>query len=521
MEIHTLTAVQLRNALRSGELSSVEIVQALHARTDAIDASLNAYVEEFREQALLQAKDADRARANGDDLGPLHGLPLSVKENLATKGSPQTIGIRSRLQDLATGNAVIVDSALEAGAIVLGKTNIPLLLLAMESHNDIYGTTVNPWNSTRVPGGSSGGEAAAIATGQSLFGFGTDIGGSIRIPCAWCGLPGLKPSGGFWSMKGSAGAMPGQEVIRAQAGPMARTVADLELLMEALAPIRQRQFDARMPPIDFQTERIDLAGLRVGFCLDDGVFTPSTSVQRVLHTTVRLLEEAGAEVIPYQPPDNWSLVETYFGSVSADGAATIKAAMGRQSLTPQLKLLATMAAIPNWLRPVVSGGLGIKGQARAKRLFNAFGDKSVRDYWRLTAQRTIQQQREMDAWDQAGFDFLLVPPTVTPAALLGETGDWSLGAWQTMRFNLLDLPAGVVPAGRVQSEEAVARQTLVDDLDHKAARFEMNSTGLPLAVQIVGRPWSDASLLALMRELEQRLKDQADYPHTPIDPVVD
>ena len=179
-----------------------------------------------------------------------------------------------------------------------------------------------------------------------------------------------------------------------------------------------------------------------------------------------------------------------------------------------------MAAIPSWLRPVVSRGLGFQKQFRAQRLFNAFGDKSVQEFWRLTARRTSQQQREMDAWDEAGFDFLLVPPTVTPAAILGETGDWSLGAWQTMRFNLLDLPAGVVPAGRVQPQEAVARQTQQDDLDKKAARFERNSVGLPLAVQIVGRPWSDAALLGLMRELEQRLKEQADYPRTPIDPVV-
>ena len=129
---------------------------------------MNAYVEEFREQALLQAKEADRARLNGADLGPLHGLPMTVKENLATIGSAQTIGIRSRLQSPALKNATIVDAALDAGAIVLGKTNIPLLLLAMESHNDIYGTTVNPEPERAC--GSSGGEAAAIATGQSPFG---------------------------------------------------------------------------------------------------------------------------------------------------------------------------------------------------------------------------------------------------------------------------------------------------------------------------------------------------------------
>ena len=177
-----------------------------------------------------------------------------------------------------------------------------------------------------------------------------------------------------------------------------------------------------------------------------------------------------------------------------------------------------MATIPAWVRPVVGRVLAMKGQVRALRLLSFFGDKSVQRLWQLAAQRTAQQHRELAAWDENGIDFLLVPPTVTPPALLGETGDWSLGAWQTMRFNLLDLPAGVLPAGRVQPEEAVGRGLISDDLDKKAARFEEGSGGLPLAVQLVGRPWSDGRLLGIMGELEKRLMELPDYPHTPIDP---
>jgi fatty acid amide hydrolase len=519
VKIHELSAVQLRDALGKGELSSVEIVRALHARTDQVDEPLNAMVHEFREEAIVQARAADKARAVGQDLGPLHGIPITVKENLATIGTPQTMGIRSRLGQLAAQNAVIVDAALNAGAIVLGKTNIPLLLLAMESQNDIFGTTVNPWNSERVPGGSSGGEAAAIASGQSPMGLGTDIGGSIRIPCAWCGIPGFKPTSGMMSMRGSATAMPGQEVIKAQAGPLARCVDDLWLLMEALSPQKLHALDPRVPPVPFERPELELQGLRVGICQDDGVFRPSDSVHRAVQTAAQLLEDAGAELIPYTPPETWSLVDTYFEAISADGVATIKAAMGGQRFTPQLKLLATLATIPGWTRALVAMGLGMKGEERAQRLVRAFGKKPLQRGWKLAARRTAHQYRELEAWDDAGIDFLLCPPTVTPAALLGETGDWSLGAWQTMRFNLLDLPAGVLPAGRVTEQEAVGRSEPVDRLDAKAARFESGSQGLPLAVQLVGRPWSDASLLALMGALETRLRELADFPRTPIDPV--
>jgi fatty acid amide hydrolase len=519
VEIYQLSAVQLRASLESGELCSEDIVRALHARTDAVDGSLGAMVHEFRDQAITKAREADQARARGETQGPLHGIPMTVKENLATVGTPQTMGIRSRVSRLAERNAAIVDAALQSGAIVLGKTNVPLLLLAMETHNDIFGTTVNPWNSSRVPGGSSGGEAAAIASGQSPLGLGTDIGGSIRIPCAWCGIPGLKPTSGFWSMRGSATAMPGQEIIRAQAGPMARCVDDLWLLMEALSPQRLHALDPRVPPIGFEREEIGLKGLRVGLCMDDGIFAPSASVQRAVKTAARLLEEAGAEIVLYEPPESWSLVETYFGAVSADGAATIRSMMEGQRFTPQLQLLAMMARAPSWLRSIMAATLGMKGQLRAQRLLRVFGDKPLTDAWALAAKRSLHQQKEMDAWTKQGIDFLLAPPTVTPAALLGETGDWSLGAWQTMRFNLLDLPAGVLPVGVVRPDEATGRVEPVDDLDAKAARFEEGSAGLPLSVQLVGRPWDDARLLALMGALETRLREQPDYPVTPINPA--
>ena len=517
-QIHALSATQLLAALEARALSSVEIVEALLARIDAVEPAVHAFVEVFREESRQQAALADAARARGITLGPLHGLPLTVKENIATRGSDQTLGIRSRKGKPAAEDAPVVKVLKDCGGIVLGKTNVPLLLLSMESNNDLFGTTANPWDTRRAPGGSSGGEGAAIATGGSPLGIGTDIGGSIRIPSAWCGVPGLKPTWGRWSMGGSAGAMPGQEVIKSQMGPMARTVGDLVLAMRAVSPERQRPYDPLVPPIPWgEPSALPLQGLRVGYYEADDVFPPAASVRRAVRESAEALAAAGAELIPFTPPNNVELVELYFAAVSADGGRTIDLSMGEQDFTPQLQTLVRIARLPTPVRVLAGQLMGLRGERRVARQLSVLGEKSVAELWRLAARRTALQRAEAAAWTAAGFDLLLAPPTVTPAALLGETGDWSLGAWHTMRYNVLDLPAGVVPVSRVRADETT-RPAPADRLEKKAARFEQGSAGLPVCVQVVGRPWEEDKVLGLMLHLERLLRDRPEYPTTPIDP---
>lgn len=518
MQIHQHSATQLLAALEAGTLTSVAIVRALHARTDAVDAAVGGYVEEFREQALARAAAADAARTNGTSWGPLHGLPLSIKENIATKGSPQTLGITARKARLAPQDAVVSATLRDLGAIVLGKSNVPQLLLSMESVNPVYGRTSNPWNTARVPGGSSGGEAALIATGQSPLGIGTDIGGSIRIPCAWSGIAGFKPTVGRWSVRGSAGGIPGQEGVKAQMGPMARTVEDVVLAMQALDPVHQRKRDPRVPPLPpIDPSAVDLGSLRVGVYMDDGIFAPAQSVQRGVRAAADALRDAGAEVVEFVPQRSWELFETYFALVSADGAATALATTEGDPATVQLATLFQLARRPRLARSAAAALFARRGEQRRPRQLRAFGRKSVQALWRLHARRTELQRLELDDWAQAGIDLLIGPPTVTPAALHDETGDWSAGAWHTMRYNLLDLPAGVVPVSTVQAGETT-RGVLNDVLDHKAARFEAGSEGMPVSVQVIGRPWEADPVLAAMAAIEAHARTQEGYPFTPIDP---
>jgi len=518
VEIHALPATELRRLLDLGELGSVAIVRALHARREAVDGALNAWVHRFDQAALAQAAQADTERRQGTARGLLHGIPFSIKENLATVGLPQTLGIRALLDQPATADAVVVQQARRAGGIPLGKSNVPLLLLAMETHNDIWGTTKNPWDLARSPGGSSGGESALLASGQSPLGLGTDIGGSIRLPAAWCGICGLKPTLGRWSQQGSAGGIPGQETVRSTTGPLARTVGDLGLLWQALSGAEQHALDPRVPPLPAgDPSTVDLSGLRVGVYVDDGVIAATPPVARGVRTAAEALRQAGATVVDFRPPDGWELVDAYFGAISADGAATARARIGDQGPTVHLKSLFLLATLPGPVRTLAAAIMEARGEHRVARLMRAFGDKPVQRLFAINAARQRLQQAELQAWAAQGLDLVLAPPTVTPPALLDQTGDWSLGAWHTMRYNLLDLPAGVVPVSTVRLDEQVMPPG-GDRLDQRSAAFLAGSVGLPLAAQVVGRPWQEPTVLAAMAAIEARVRQQEGFPATPIDP---
>jgi len=509
----------MRDALSTGKVTSVELVKALHDRADEVEPQVNAFTVQLREQALQSAQVADEERGRGVHRGPLHGLPLSVKESFDMLGTPSTMGVTTRKDHRPERDATVVSELKHQGAVILGTTNVPQLLLAMESANELYGTTRNPFNAARVPGGSSGGESAAIASGMSPAGLGTDIGGSIRNPAAWCGIAGLKPTAGVWSMKGSQGAQPGQEAILSQAGPMARTVDDLIFLMEALAPQRLRRWDDDqiLLPVRDPSD-VDVSGLTIGVYEDDGVFTPADSVRRAVREAADALSKAGARVVTYSPPESWEMVDTYFGLLSSDGFTTALGRLDGDGITQQLRTVAQSARLPGGVRRLAGRALSLAGEHRVARLAGAFGEKSVTRYWQLVSQRNRLMLAEQRAWRRQGLDVVLAPPVVTPAALQEGCHDWSLGAWHTMRYNLLNRPAGVVPVSTVRADEQ-SRTRLGDRLDRKAASFEAGSAGLPLGVQVIGPKWHEHRVLAVMQAIEWALQGTEGYPKTPVDPM--
>lgn len=290
-----LSGKQLAARIRRGEVSSLEALDALALRIERLNPAINAVVATDLPRARRQARAADRARARGDRLGPLHGVPMTVKESFDVAGLATTVGFEAQRGNRPAHDAVVVERLSAAGAIVFGKTNLPVAMADWQSFNPVYGTTNNPWDTTRVPGGSSGGSAAALAAGLTPLEFGSDIGASIRNPAHYCGVFGHKPTIGLVPDRGH-GLPPyvhGRDL--AVCGPLARSAADLELLMKVTAgPDPQWQPGWALSLA--RPARRTLKGLRVGVLQTADTAPVSRAVQEGIARVARGLKAAGARV---------------------------------------------------------------------------------------------------------------------------------------------------------------------------------------------------------------------------------
>ena len=518
MQIHELSALDLKKHLETRQVSSRQIVQALIDRRHAVDAEIRAFVVEYDAEALQRADAADAARARGESWGLLHGLPVTIKENIDIAGTDSTMGLKNRRNQPATADAVTVKLLKDAGAIVIGKTNVPQLLLAQESENEIWGITHNPWNTGRSPGGSSGGEAAALAAGMSVLGVGTDIGGSIRIPAHFCGIHGLKPTVDRWSNRGSATGIAGQEMVRSQMGPMARHARDLALLMQAVDLEKAARLDpAVMPwPIpDFAN--VDLRGMRVGVTLDDGYLTPNAGVQRAVKLAAEALKSAGATIVDYQPPGP-DLLFTWLAGISSDGGATLRTMLAGEMPARQLQSTVKVALLPSPVRSLMAAIFDARGDKRMARLLRSLGQKPVSELWALTNQRTLLRRAELDAWQAQQLDLVLCPPHTMPAMPIGTSGDLTMTLSYAFRYVMLNFPAGVAPVTRVLEGET-ERAHPADTVEKRCAEAERHSDGMPVGVQVIAPPYREERVLAAMAAIEDVVSQDALYPRTPIEPL--
>jgi fatty acid amide hydrolase len=520
MTIFELSACELSQRLGRGELSSLEIVEAFIARSREVDGDVRAFVERFDERAKNEARRSDERRRRGESLGPLDGVPVSIKENIDVEATASTLGLRARQHHRAEHDAVTVRVLRESGAVLLGKTNVPQTLLSpIETTNHLWGTTRNPWSLRHAPGGSSGGEAAAIASGQSVIGVGTDIGGSIRAPALFCGVAGLKPTLHRWSNIGSRTLIAGQETIRAQIGPLGRTSADVALLLRGIDSPRHSRFDPNVPPLAIaDPQAVGLEGLRVGFYEDDGFFAPSAPVRRALRQAAGVLEAAGATLVPYEPALTQAMVLLYFATLSSDGLVTAKSQLDGEPIIEPLSLTWRLASLPEAARRALARGLRLMRQERLAAVVEVTHKKGVDALWRLTAERSELQLCEREAWDRLGIDAVLCPAHPTPPVPIGMAKDFTLSFCHAARYNVLNLPAGVVPVTRVRADETGGEPKGGDRLDKRAAQVVARSAGLPLGVQLVARPWREDVVLRLMLAIEEGARADASFPRTPVEP---
>jgi fatty acid amide hydrolase len=520
MELWERSAIDLAHSIAGGELSAVEVVGAHIRRIEQVDPQVNAVVVERFEAARAEARDVDRRRAGGEALGPLAGVPMTVKECLDVTGLPSTFGLQSNATNIAEQDDPYVARLRRAGAVVLGKTNLSQLMLYIESDNPVYGRTNNPWNLARTPGGSSGGEAAAISAGYAPIGFGTDIGGSIRAPSTFCGIFGLKTTTGRLPDSTRLSIFRGQQAIPSASGPFARNVADLGLALEiANGGLNPETW----PPWPLGDPRsVDVRSLRIGFYERLGSFAPAPAMARAAREAAEAFEKLGARVVPFEPPLPDQARDLFFGILSADGARGVVEVLGKNARDPRIGDLLTAVTKPRSQLGVIERLLSLAGERSVIDIVRNYGYRDTHHYWKLVEALDVYRTlfaATMDAVEGGPLDLVVCPPCGLPALLHGKSREVVTAGMYAPLYNVLGYPTGVMPFTRVRAEEEVGRKRSRDRVERGAYETELGSAGLPVGVQIVARPWREHVALAAMSALEPIARERADFPKTPVSPT--
>jgi fatty acid amide hydrolase len=516
------SARELARRIAAGELSARDQLEQCIARCEGRLAGLRALVVSRFDEARAEADAIDRAQRVGEPLGPLAGVPLSVKECFHLRGTPATIGVREYAHELATVDSPLVARLRDAGAVVIGKTNVPQLMLSHECSNTHYGRTLNPWDIERSPGGSSGGEAALLAGGGSALGLGSDTGGSIRQPAHCCGLQGFKPTAGRLRLVGVRGNFRGMDAISSQPGPLARHVEDLILAFQLLAEpsegVAPELRDPYLPPLPWQDpNEVAIEGLRIAVWNDDGFFPAAPAIRRAVDEAAAALAHQGAVVARFDPPKVEQAIQLYLGVMSADGGADLRRTLAEAPCESQVGRLLRLGHLPNWARDPLAAVLSSFGQTRAGFVLASARRLSADGYWQLAAARREYSEMFLEALAAGGFQAFICPPHALPA-LRHDTFSYLLpAASYTLVPNVVGAPVGVVAATRVRPGEESDRARSRDWTVQAALATERGSAGLPVGVQVGAPLWQDAVVLRVMLALEQHFRAQPDYPRLPLD----
>ncbi len=338
MEILDRPLDELAAAIRSKEIRSVQLVRGYLDRIEKVNDKLNAVVCSNAEIAMKQAAKADAEQDSGTLHGPLHGIPMTIKDSLDTMDTITTWGTTGRKDFRPGRDATCVARLRDAGAILLGKTNTPEFTLWFQTDNLVYGPTKNPFDLSRTPGGSSGGAAAIIAAGASLFDVGTDTAGSIRLPSHFCGISGIKPTTGRVPCTGNALPSSGLIATLSQPGPMGRSVADLAYLLPLMSGPDQLDPYA-VPAVWHKPEEVEMESLKIAYHADNGIKTPMVEIMDTVKNVVSLLSEYGLTATEARPA-GVEMASFILGRVfSADGGDLVEALLEDcRTTTPSPKI---------------------------------------------------------------------------------------------------------------------------------------------------------------------------------------
>uniref|UniRef100_A0A8C5ZXG3 Fatty-acid amide hydrolase 1 n=1 Tax=Marmota marmota marmota TaxID=9994 RepID=A0A8C5ZXG3_MARMA len=478
---------QLVQKLQSGELSPEAALFTYVGKAWEVNKGINCVTSYLA--------DCETQLSQAPQHGLLYGVPLSLKECFSYKGHDSTLGLSLNEGMPVECDSVVVQVLKLQGAVPFVHTNIPQSMFSYDCSNPLFGQTLNPWKSSKSPGGSSGGEGALIGSGGSPLGLGTDIGGSIRFPSAFCGICGLKPTGNRLSKSGLKGCVYGQVAVQLSVGPMARDVESLALCLRALLCEDMFRLDPTVPPVPFREEVYTSSRpLRVGYYETDNYTMPSPAMKRALLETKQSLEAAGHTLVPFLPSNIPYALETLStGGLFSDGGHSFLQNFKGDFVDPCLGDLILVLKLPSWLRGLLA--FLLKPLVRAQRYLPG-----------VLAFPQVYRNSVIAQWKALDLDVLLTP-MLGPALNLNAPGRATGAISYTVLYNCLDFPAGVVPVTTVTAEDEAQmehyRGYFGDIWDKVLKKAMKNSVGLPVAVQCVALPWQEEMCLRFMREVEQ------------------
>lgn len=482
------TAAELSGALRAGEVSAEEVTRAHLDRISAVDGRVSAFLHVADEHALAQARDIDARRARGEELGPLAGVPLALKDVFTTADMPTTCGSKILEGWRPPYDATITERLRAAGVVVLGKTNMDEFAMGSSTENSAYGPTHNPWDLTRVPGGSSGGSSAAVAAYEAPLGIGTDTGGSIRQPAAVCGLVGVKPTYGGSSRYGVVAFASSLD----SPGPFARTVTDAALLHEAMSghdPRDATSIDRPVPPVVEAARQADVAGLRVGVVREFDGEGSQPGVLARFRETVELLESLGAKVTEVSCPHFTYALSAYYliapAEVSSNLARFDAMRYGLRAGDDGTRSAEEVMALTR------AQGFGAEAKRRIMLGTYALSSGYYDAYYGSAQKVRTLVTRDFDAaFEQV--DVLVSPATPTTAFPIGERVDDPMSMYladlYTIPSNLAGNAALSLPCGLADED------------------------GLPVGFQIMAPTLADDRLYRVGAVLEAALNDHRGHP---------
>ncbi len=466
MSLHTLTINEAQTKLRLGEISAVELVNAVLTRIDATDPYLGSYLSTNHDQALDQAMEVDNVIREGGDLEALSGIPVALKDVILVEGMQATAGSKILQNFIAPYDATVTERLKRSGAIIIGKLNCDEFAMGSSNENSAYGVCRNPWDTERVAGGSSGGSAVSVAADQACASLGTDTGGSIRLPAAFCGIVGLKPTYGRVSRFGVIAYASSLD----QVGPCTKTVKDSAILLTVIAGHDTRDSTSVNRPSPDYTQFIDrgVDGLRVGVPQEYFVDGLQEDVKQAINRAILQLKGFGAEIVDISMPHTEYAIAAYYVIATAEASSNLARYDGVRYgyRAKDVKDIATMY--------LETRANGFGNEVKRRIMLGTFVlSAGYYDAYYLKAQKVRALVRADFEEAFKTCDFMLAPVSPTTAFRIGERIDDPLTMYlsdvYTTAVNLAGLPALSVPCG-------------------------FDQQNLPIGLQLIGQPFQEETI---------------------------